>query len=85
MFYETLAIVQRNPNVYFNTACWRPKYIPQDVLRYVNGALSGKALFGSDYPLFEWAVLLQESRDLGLKEKTMKAMTEDNPARLLIL
>jgi predicted TIM-barrel fold metal-dependent hydrolase len=55
------------------------------VLRYVNGALSGKALFGSDYPLLERAVLLQESRDLGLKEKTMKAMTEDNPARLLIL
>jgi len=82
-FYETLAIAQRNPNVYFNIAGWRPKYIPQDVMRYISGALESKSLFGSDYPLLKRAELLRELRELGVKEKTLRAMTEDNPARLL--
>ncbi len=82
-FYETLAIAQRNPNVYFNIAGWRPKYIPQDVIRYIKGVLENKVLFGSDYPLLDRVSLLQELRALGLKEKTLQAMLEDNPARLL--
>ncbi len=82
-FYEALAVVQRNLNVYFNIAGWRPKYIPNDVIQYIKGPLESRVLFGSDYPLLSRLPLLNELKQLGLKDKTFKAMVEDNPARLL--
>ena len=30
---------------------WSPKYFPENLIRYTNGPLKHKMLFGSDYPL----------------------------------
>ncbi len=82
-FHEAMAIAQRNPNVYINLAGWKPKYIPKEVLAYVNGPLRYKALFGSDYPLLKRTEVLTEIDELNLKEETFRLLTEENPKRVL--
>ena len=80
---EALAVVRRNPFVYFNIAGWAPRYIPEGVIRLADTALTGKVLFGSDYPLLSRVRIMKEIRELGIKETTFTAMTDTNPKALL--
>jgi uncharacterized protein len=80
---EALAVVRRNPFVYFNIAGWAPRYIPEGVIRLADTALTGKVLFGSDYPLLSRVRIMKEIRELGIKETTFTAMTDTNPRALL--
>ncbi len=82
-FAEALAIVQRNPNVFFNIAGWAPRHIPEMVITYLNGPLKNKALFGSDHPLLPRRRILDELRALPLKDETRRLLLEDNPKKLL--
>jgi predicted TIM-barrel fold metal-dependent hydrolase len=80
---EALAVVRRNPHVYFNIAGWAPKHIPPGVIQAANSYLKAKVLFGSDYPLLSRVRILKELRELNLKDDTLTMMTEENPKRLL--
>jgi predicted TIM-barrel fold metal-dependent hydrolase len=80
---EALAVVRRNPFVYFNIAGWAPKYIPDGVIRLADTALTGKVLFGSDYPLLSRVRIIKEIKELPIKETTFTAMTDHNPRALL--
>lgn len=82
---EAIAIVQRNPNVYFDISGWAPKYIPRLLLDYMDGPLSDKALFGTDYPLVSWERAVAEFKALPLKESTKTKVLGENARRLLNL
>lgn len=58
-FYEAMAVVQKNANVYFNIAGWSPKYIPKYIIEMIKGPLSDKALLGSDFPLLPRARIMR--------------------------
>ena len=60
-----------------------PKYFPPEIVRYANGQLREKMLFGSDFPLispdrwiadFEKAPFKPEVRDLILKQNAIRAL-----------
>jgi hypothetical protein len=80
---EALAVVRRNPYVYFNIAGWAPRHIPPGVIQAANSYLKAKVLFGSDYPLLSRVRIMSELKALNLKEDTFTMMTETNPKRLL--
>ena len=80
---ETLAIVQRHPNVYFNLAGWPPRYFPPQLIGYLNGPAQDKALFGSDYPLIKRERFLKELEGLPLKPEVKRKLLVTNPAKLL--
>ncbi|MEJ2068650.1 MAG: amidohydrolase family protein, partial [Deltaproteobacteria bacterium] len=80
---EAMAVVRRNPFVYFNIAGWGPKHIPKGVIQAANSYLKGKVLFGSDYPLISRGRILKEVRELDIKDETFTAMTDTNPKALL--
>lgn len=82
---EAIAVVQRNPNVYFDISGWAPKYIPKLVIDYMNGPLSDKALFGTDFPLISWERFISELEELPLKESTRKKVLGENAKRFLKL
>lgn len=82
-FHEGLAVVLRNPNVWFNIAGWAPKRIPEEVIRQINGPLRYKALFGSDYPLLKRTRIVAELAQLPFKEGVQQLLMSDNPKRLL--
>lgn len=82
-YFEAMAIAERNPNVYFNIAGWKPKHIPKDVIRYIDGPLKHKALFGSDYPLLTRVEVIEQLQNLGLKESTMERLLVENARQVL--
>jgi len=82
-FAEAIAVAQRNQNVFFNIAGWSPKYIPEMVVKYMNGVLSHKVLFGSDYPLIPRKRIITELRRLGLKQESLDNILSINAKKLL--
>jgi len=82
---EAIAVVQRNPNVYFDISGWAPRHLPKLLLDYMDGPLSDKALFGTDFPLISWERAVSELKDLPLKESTKEKVLGENAKRLLNL
>jgi len=81
-FYEAMAVVQKNRNVCFNIAGWAPKYIPEYVIKMINGPLADRALLGSDFPLISRVRIMKELKDI-ICEESMKKMISTNPCRVL--
>lgn len=40
-------------NVYIDLSGWSPKYFPPALVKAANGALRGKVLFASDFPVID--------------------------------
>jgi len=80
---EALALAMRHPNVYINVAGWAPKRYPEELIKYLNGPVRKKALFGSDYPLVSRERIMRELRELPLKPGVLEDLTVNNPSRLL--
>ena len=52
-----IAVALRNPNVFIDVSGWKPRYLPSNIMPYLNGILQDRFLFGTDYPMLrhkEW-------------------------------
>ena len=80
---EALAIAVHKPNVYIDLSGWSPKYFPENLIRYTNGPLKQKMLFGSDYPLITPDRWLVDFEKLPIKDEVRPLVLKENAARLL--
>lgn len=71
----TVAIALRNPHVYIDVSGWKPRYLPQGLLPYLNGILSDRFLFGTDYPMLRQKDWLDDFES-GLKPKLKPGVAE---------
>jgi len=82
-YEEALAVVHRNPNVYFNIAGWAPKRIPDIVWSCMKGPVKDKALFGSDFPLVSRKRVVDELSDIGLPGDSYEALCYRNALEVI--
>ncbi len=81
-----IALALRHPNVFLDVSGWRPRYIPQDVLPYLNGILQDRFLFGTDYPMMrqeEWMDDFEANLKPKLKPGVAEKLLKGNAKRLL--
>ncbi len=81
-----VAIALRNPNVFIDVSGWKPKYIPQSLVPYLNGILRDRFLFGTDYPMLrqkEWMDDFDSSLRPRLKPGVADKLLKRNAERLL--
>lgn len=81
-----VAIALRSPNVFIDVSGWRPKYIPQSILPYLNGILRDRFLFGTDYPMLrqkEWLEDFRSSLAPKLKAGVAEKLLSSNAKKLL--
>ncbi|MDA4125002.1 MAG: amidohydrolase family protein [Thaumarchaeota archaeon] len=82
----TIATALRNPNVSIDVSGWKPKYIPQSVLPYLNGILKDRFLFGTDYPMLrqkEWMDDFEANLRPRLKPGVAEKLLTTNARRIL--
>jgi predicted TIM-barrel fold metal-dependent hydrolase len=80
---EALAVAVHKPNVYIDLSGWSPKYFPENLIRYTNGPLREKMLFGSDFPLITPDRWLADFERLPIKDEVRPLVLKHNAARLL--
>lgn len=80
---EALSMALHKPNVFIDLSGWSPKYFPPQIVRYANGQLGDKFLFGSDYPLIppeKWIAAFDQA---GFKPELREPILKGNAARVL--
>jgi len=79
---ELLAVARHKANVYIDLSGWSPKYLPEEVVRYLNSVMPDKFLFGSDYPLLTPERWLRDFAALPIKEAVRSKVLYENACRL---
>jgi predicted TIM-barrel fold metal-dependent hydrolase len=82
---ETVALLQKHQNFHLVTSGWAPKYIPEEILKYMNSRGAEKVMWASDFPLLSVERAAREGRELGLKDEVMTGYLRENCARVFKL
>jgi len=80
---ESLSMALHKPNIFIDLSGWSPRYFPDQIVRYANGQLGHKFLFGSDFPLIppdKWIAAFDEAR---FKSEVRAPIVKQNAMRLL--
>lgn len=82
---EALSVCLHKPNVYIDLSGWSPKYFPPELVRFANGQLRHKMLFGSDYPLITPDRWISDFKDAGFKPEVHPLILKQNAISVLKL
>lgn len=80
---EANSIATHKANVYIDLSGWSPKYFPESLVKRGNNILSGKLLFGTDFPLITPAAWMAAFEDLPLKDAVRPGILKGNAVRVL--
>ncbi len=87
---ELIAIMRKHPNVYLEFGGIAPKYIGMGgkagwdpLLQFANSLLQDRVLFGTDWPIISFKRVVEEFKELPLKEKVKEKILYRNTVRLL--
>ena len=82
---QAISIATHKGNVYIDLSGWSPKYFPPALVKAANGALRGKVLFASDFPVIDTDRWLADFDTLEIKPEVRPMILKDNAVRLLRL
>jgi predicted TIM-barrel fold metal-dependent hydrolase len=80
---EAISMATHKSNVFIDLSGWSPKYFPPQLVRAINGLLSEKVLFGSDYPVLTPERWIKDFEFLEIKAEVLPKVMKDNAARVL--
>ena len=80
---ELVAMALHKSNVYIDISGWSPRRIPPELVREIGGRLSGRFVWGSDFPFLAPERCLEELATLGLSEAALDRLLYTNAARIL--
>lgn len=80
---EANSIATHKANVYIDLSGWSPKYFPESLVKRGNNILSGKLLFGTDFPLITPEKWLAAFAELPLKDEVRPGILKGNALRVL--
>ena len=75
---ELISLAWKHPNVYIDTSGHRPKYFPPELKHFMNSYGRDKVLFGTGYPLMDYAGPIGELEALDLKPASRRAFLGGN-------
>jgi predicted TIM-barrel fold metal-dependent hydrolase len=79
---ETISMLVKHPNVYLMTAGFAPKYLPPQLVRYMDSRGREKVMWASYFPIMTVERTLREGRELPLRPEAMTGYLGDTAARV---
>lgn len=80
---EAGALARHKANVFRECSGMLPKYFPEEMLFDMNRRLQDKYMFGTDYPLFQLPVLLEQHKGNNYREGVWEKIMWKNTVRIL--
>lgn len=77
-----LAVAQRHPNIFLEFSALWPKYLPEATMEAINTYLRDRCLFGTDYPLVDFASGVEAWRN-ALRPEVIELFFQKNAERCL--
>jgi predicted TIM-barrel fold metal-dependent hydrolase len=75
---EAIRLMLKYPNLYMMTSAYAPKYLPPELIQYMNTRGQDKILFASDHPVLSFDRCLREAEELPLREGVLEKYLRGN-------
>ncbi len=79
---EAIRLLLKYPNLYMMTSAYAPKYLPAELIHFMNTRGATKVLFASDHPILSFERCLAEAAALPFREGILARYLHDNAAAL---
>src|SRR5262245_22551166 len=79
---EAIRLLLKYPNLYMMTSAYAPKYLPPELIHFMNTRGSHKILFASDHPVLSFERCLTEAAALPLREGVLEKYLRENALNL---
>lgn len=79
---EMIAMAWKHPNVFIGSDAHSPRYWPESFVRFLNSWGQDKVIFGTDFPVIDFARAMREIAELGLKPDVRRKFLRDNVLRV---
>ena len=79
---EMIAMAWKHPNIFIGSDAHSPRYWPESFVRYLNSYGQDKVIFGTDFPVLDFARTRAEIDALNLKPEVLRKFLRDNAIRI---
>ena len=79
---EAIRLMLKYPNLYMMTSAYAPKYLPQELIQFMNTRGSHKVLFASDHPVLSFERCVNEAAALPFREGVLERYLRGNALAL---
>ena len=79
---EMIAMAWKHENVFIGCDAHSPKYWPESFVHYINSFGKDKVIFGTDFPVLDFARTMDEIRALDFKPDVMRKLLCENVRRV---
>ncbi len=79
---EAIRLLLKYPNLYMMTSAYAPKYLPAELIQFMNTRGTGKVLFASDHPVLPFERCLAEAAALPFRPGVLEQYLYGNAERL---
>ena len=77
-----MRLLLRHRNLSMVTSAWSPRYLPKELIEFMNQRGGDKVMFGSDYPVLKMDRAVNEARELDLKPEVLEKYLYSNAQRV---
>jgi len=77
-----MRLLLRHRNLHMVTSAWAPKYLPRELIDFMNTRGADKVLFGSDHPVLRLERAVAEATELDLRPDVREKFLFDNAERV---
>lgn len=79
---EAIRLLLKYPNLYMMTSAYLPKYLPAELIQFMNTRGRGKVLFATDFPFLPFDRALAEAKALPLRDGVAERYLRTNALEL---
>lgn len=81
---EAIRLMLKYRGLHLMTSAWAPRYLPAELLQYMNTRGRSKVMFASDHPVLSLERCVTEARQLDLRDGVLDAFLHGNAERVLL-
>lgn len=79
---EAIRLLLKYPNLYMMTSAYAPKYLPHELIHFMNTRGQTKVMFATDYPFLPFERCVREACALPLSDVARRNYLRDNALRV---
>jgi predicted TIM-barrel fold metal-dependent hydrolase len=79
---EAIRLLLKYPNLYMMTSAYLPKYLPAEMIHFMNTRGQDKILFATDFPFLPFDRAIETARELDFRPGVLSKYLRENAKRL---
>ena len=79
---EAIRLLLKYPNLFMMTSAYLPKYLPSELLQFMNTRGADKVMFATDFPFLPFDRCVRTARELGLRPDVLDKYLGGNARRV---